>query len=137
MSAPIIHSRLWESVPPAKSAGNSRLLRGDMCKECGARVLRGEDDDQGALWVTVDPTPLSIPGEALAILSARPTYELAGHRAGLVLYHRDHRLISYRPAGTKADVLPEHRCHAGELPRAPLRRRLPTPATTAPTAPPF
>lgn len=130
-----IHTRLWNAIPPKTDNPGLRYLRSDVCRECLAPVLRGEDDDQGALWVTVDPTPLSVPGEALAILTGRATFELAGHRGGLVLYHRDHRLIAYRKAGEKADVLPEHRCDAPELPRAALRRRLST-ATTA-SAPPF
>lgn len=93
--------------------GNSRRARARHCRDCGLIVLTGYDADTCARLVTVDPTPLSPLGEALAHLAGRYTCALRYLGGRLELDTRHHHQIASQPAGTpgnRFDVLAQHRC---------------------------
>jgi hypothetical protein len=54
----------------------SRNLRTGTCPDCGADVLTGLDADWCGLPVTLDKQPVDELGEALAVLTARRTYDV-------------------------------------------------------------
>ena len=85
-------------------AVNQRKAKATACKQCGAHIAVGLDDDQCALPAAADPTPLTWAGELAARLNGRRTYEIAARE----LWHR-YREQLRRPAPDP--VLPEHRCN--------------------------
>ena len=116
--------------------GHTRRAQPRLCRRCDARVLIGLDADVAALPVTVDPTPLTPLGEALAQLEGRYTVELFPDARGHVMDTRTDTRILHRPADV-AQVLPEHRCGT-PLPPALTRppdpdiRHTPLPPSGAP-----
>jgi hypothetical protein len=92
------------------------------CPKCGRGVLRGLTAEPCSHVATVDVTPLSNLGEALALTAGRRTYDLAYRTARLELDQRDDFHIEGSPPETpdwwrsKGDVLAEHRCNADPLP---------------------
>lgn len=88
------------------------------CRHCKAPVLAGLDDELCGFPTTVDPTPLSPIGEALALLAGRTTYRLDKDQQ---LWRRDRWQIAGQPAGTvdrlfPHDVVASHSCGAPPLP---------------------
>lgn len=120
--------------------GNSRRARARHCPRCGLIVLTGYDDDLCARLVTVDPTPLSALGEALAHVAGRYTRTLT-HRGGrLELDKRDANQIASKPAGitgNRFDVLAEHRCGDLTLRQLTAPTWRPVHAAPATDTPPF
>lgn len=92
------------------------------CRSCKTPVLIGPNDDLAAFIVTVDPTPLSLLGEALALLAGRDTYHLRATRGGgRYLNRRDRWQIAGQPAGSSErlwpfDVVAGHVCNSPPLP---------------------
>jgi hypothetical protein len=104
--------RRLEDAGRLDADGTRRTVRTVTCR-CGAAVLAGLDADRCALAVLVDPAPVDVRGEALAVLAGRSTYDLHG----LELDRRD----VWRLAGPRrAPVLAEHRCGAVPLPAAEM-----------------
>lgn len=106
--------------------GYSRAARARLCPECRALTLAGYNGRTAARPVDVDPEPLDQLGEALAVLTARPTYALrvvGGHLE--ISGPRSDWQIAGSPAdGTRRfDVVAEHRCHAPALPGRPSYRQ--------------
>lgn len=67
-----------ETTGRANTDGIGRVVRVGLCRDCGAQVVRGLDDEICAIPVTCDPTPIDTLGEALATITARRTYDLTG-----------------------------------------------------------
>lgn len=139
---------MWASLAPAdwppiwwavlgraeKTGGNIvRHARANECISCGAPILTGLDDDWAALEAFTDTTPTDATGEALAILTKRPLYELGRLGKGWCLYRREPRLIGWpgrRPG--EVDVLPAHIC-GQPLPEMPsVMRRATAPRSSDP-----
>lgn len=100
--------------------GIHRAVTARLCRTCHHRVLAGLDDDRCAWPTHADPTPLDPAGEALALLTGRPTYDLTRRGDRYELDHRDPSTIRYHPPGSRpTDVLAQHRCHAPSLPQLP------------------
>lgn len=99
-----------------KVALSRRAARPSQCARCGESVLRGLDNDQCAFVATVDPEPVTVEGELLAIAQGRWTYD--GHRGGtgqgIELVARTADMLTCRTA----DVFADHRC-GSPLPRQP------------------
>lgn len=108
---------------PAKGRG-CRCVR---CIVCRSDLVVGLDNDTCASRAICDPVPLSVIGEALALLDGRRTYELSRHGSGLALYHRDHWQISGRHASDTCIVLADHKCGTPPLPSIKIQ---PAPLTT-------
>jgi hypothetical protein len=92
--------------------GISRRARIRTCRTCSTHTLVGLDNDRCAFEATVDPTPLSPLGEALAIVEGRRTLALHHEAGRYVLDPRAADHIADHPAGSRRreDVLREHRC---------------------------
>lgn len=94
----------------------ARTLRRRRCRTCHTWTLVGLDNDVCALIATINPSPLSPAGEALARLDGLATYHLRHDRGGeLELFKRDRWQISGNPAGDHdrlhpADIVSDHRC---------------------------
>jgi hypothetical protein len=58
------------------------------CPHCRTTVLAGLDADSAALPIRCDPTPLTLMGEAVALLQGRTTYDLLAVKTGRELYER-------------------------------------------------
>lgn len=101
---------------------NSRNARLHTCRNCGAPILTGHDDDNAALIVTTDPTPIDPLTEALALLTGLTTYDLTNTDRRLQLHRRSRWHISRKTRGV---VVPQHRCGT---------RWPPDPAAHAPAA---
>ncbi len=83
--------------------------------DCGQTILTGLDDDTCAGTATVDPTPLTAIGEALALIDGRCTYALTWRASLPELDQRTQWDLRARDADHTV-VLPEHRCHTAPLP---------------------
>lgn len=79
------------------------------CPTCSQIVLYGLDGDVCALSARVDPTPLTVLGEAVAVISGRGTYNLTRVGGRQRLYLRDADAIE---GDRRYPVVPEHRCGA-------------------------
>lgn len=101
--------------------GINRAARARTCTHCPQILLAGLDDPRCAGPATVDPTPLSPLGEALALIDGRTTYTLTRRGNHLELDHRNQWTITAHPAGTQpgVDIVAEHRCSTPE-PSPPL-----------------
>lgn len=96
----------------------SRTLRGiraRRCSACRAEVVVGLDADWCAGVVTVDAVPLTVQGEALAILAGRRTYTLDGKPAQLTRRNADE--IGAPKNRNTIDILATHKC-ADAIPEA-------------------
>jgi hypothetical protein len=90
-------------------AVTSRAARLRTCPKCRRPVLVGLDAERAGMRVVADPTPITALGEAIALLSKRPTFDLIG--AGKKeLNYRDSFAIS---GDRRYPVIAQHRC--GEL----------------------
>lgn len=115
-----------------------RAARARRCRTCRDYVLAGLDADRCALPVAADPDPLSVRGEAIAILAGKPTYSLRYLSNRFELDHRGHFDIRGDPR--RLDVLAGHICgqpSLGTLPELGQASRLAPPAVPIHTAPPF
>lgn len=108
MSIPDWLQRHLTSIGRWDADGVRRTVSATVCR-CGARVLRGLDDDTCALAATVEPDPIDTAGELLALLQKRRTFKL-GYYGRWELDRRSSIDISAQPAGV-VDVLVEHRCN--------------------------
>ena len=86
------------------------------CRTCKAATLTGLDEDLCAFQATVDPTPLTPLGEALALLGGRHTYELRRSVTGVALWRRTRRRISADIASEQCLVVADHECYSPPLP---------------------
>lgn len=102
------------------------------CPRCGAPILVGLDADRAALTAHADITTVNAVGEALALLSGRPTYDLVNTGGRKELSYRDEWNIS---GPRKWPVLPEHRCGASL--KAHVETIAPRFAYVSPNEPPF
>jgi len=93
-----------------------RGVRHTRCLVCNADVLAGFDEDACAKPAIVDPHPLSVIGELLALLEDRRTYRLDQHGQGMALWHRSHWQIKGSPASDTVLVLTDHRCGGSQFP---------------------
>lgn len=129
--------RHTETHPAQHLANQTRHIQATRCRTCSAPTLRGLDDLWAAGLITVDPTPLTPLGEALATLANRHTVALEPFQ-GLRFTRRGHHQILGRPAGTGLfDVYPEHHCDATPLPTLPSRFPAPTPTSDVEDVCPF
>lgn len=99
----------------------SRYTDVHRCRKCRQPVLVGLDGDLCAWIATVDRTPLSPLGEALALLAGRATYHLRQNGRRLYLDRRDRWQIAGNPAGESErlwpfDVVADHVCNSPPLP---------------------
>lgn len=99
-------------------------------------MVRGLDDNRCALYVAVDPAPLTAAGEFLALAAGRPTYELTWRGDRYEIDHRDQWRIRGRPPEA-VHAVAAHRCQsvlaaAGYRPVDPTTR-----PTEYPDDPPF
>lgn len=111
----------WDRIAAA-TAERTRRGRGllaETCRDCGAPTLVGHADGLFNVWV--DPEPLDVTGEALAILTARWTFLLYREGSAWVIDLRMGDDIATDPPGSHkgADVLARHECWSGPLPRGP------------------
>lgn len=115
--------------------GVSRSAKLRTCR-CGEQVVFGLDDVMCALEVHVDPVPVSPLGEALALIEGRRTLALHREGAKFVLDVRSSSHIVKRPAGagTREDVLRQHRCDTAAL--VPALAAISSFAETTPSLPP-
>lgn len=97
------------------------------CERCGARVVRGLDDDRTAWTATADPIELDAFGEYLALRTGRMTYSLilGANSSGKRIWHLQARYPHDIRAARQVAVLASHRCHR-PLPAA-KKSRLPKP----------
>jgi hypothetical protein len=81
------------------------------CRDCGAKVLHGDDADVCGIPTTVDPRPVDNLGEFLAVASGRRTYDLRPTKTagshGRQLAERNATAIR-QPR--RLPVVAEHRC---------------------------
>jgi len=70
-----------------KLAISRRQAKPTNCNRCGAQTLTGDDHDQVAAQVTVDPTPVDHLTEIVAILTGSYSYDLI---AGALHYRNPH-----------------------------------------------
>jgi hypothetical protein len=90
-------------------APTRRGVTAERCQDCKATVLTGWDDDIAATRVSVDPTPLTPMGEAIALLGGRNSYSLRSRKSGLALWRRDHWQIAGERS-LRIDVVATHKC---------------------------
>lgn len=129
--------RNTETHPAQHLADRTRHIQATRCRNCGAPTLRGLNDLHAAGLITVDPTPLSPLGEALATLANRKTVALEPY-GGLRFTRRGHHQITGRPAGTGLfDVYATHQCGSPALPSLPSKFPAPTPASVVDDVCPF
>lgn len=103
---------------------------------CGSYVVCGLDDPRCAGAAIADTAPLSVLGEALAVLTGRDTYNLRRVGKRIELDHRSAIVIAGSPPGTRAcDVVAAHVC-GQPLPTMPTAYA-PTTTKEIPDAPPF
>lgn len=88
------------------------------CGKCKALVVNG-DCRRTHVAVRADAGPLSVEGQALAVLTRRFTFNLVRSRGAWVIFVRDtDEVIAQVSTGLGAPVLVEHMCHA-PLPSRP------------------
>lgn len=112
-----------ETIGAANPDGIGRTARITRCRSCHQPVIAGLDADRAAGPATVDPTPLSTLGEALALATGRTTYTLRT-QPRLQLDHRYAIAIRHNPADhltNNRDVVADHTCGADPLPTRPSR----------------
>lgn len=73
---------------------------------CGAQVITGWDGERCALFVTLDPSPLTPTGEVAALTAGRATYQMRRGR----IDRRDRWNIPGHPPSLDLPVIAEHRC---------------------------
>lgn len=118
--------RILEAQGHRTKDGVSRAVSARVCRRCSAPVLAAIAREGFA--ADADPEPLSPLGEALAVLTGRPTFALRRVRGRLELDLRDSFEMRHRAAGTGTyDVVAGHACGADPLPSA--RSVLPAPPT--------
>lgn len=91
-----------------------RAARARTCRRCGRTILVGLDGDLCADVALADPSPLSVLGEAAALVLGRRTYSLRWASSRLELDYRSSFHI--RPHRDRLDVVAEHDCHSLPLP---------------------
>lgn len=97
-----------------------RTLDARRCRTCRQLVLRGLNADRAAFEVDLDPTPLSVAGEVLALLAGRVTHTVRRRNGHLEATRRDRFTITrFAPGQGVWDVYPAHACHADPLPGIP------------------
>lgn len=105
----------WDRIVASGTTRRGRPLLAVVCRLCGAKVLVGQDDSDGGIETYIDPEPLSVAGEAVAVLTGRRCVVLmreAGH------WVAQRRLLTdvAKERQPREDVLVEHRCNAPPLP---------------------
>lgn len=112
---PWLRRHLETATGTARRFGD-RAVAG-LCDRCGARVLRGLDDDPIGAEATADAMALpDVLTEARARMAGRVTYRLRGSMPRtLTLHRRSPRDIAEQPIGSwdvcgTVRVVPEHRC---------------------------
>lgn len=97
------------------------------CPRCGAPILTGLDAPRAGYPVKTDPTPLTVLGETVALLSRRATFDLVTIGGRKELNWRDQIMIA---GPRRYPVLAEHACgqsltqFAEQIPQRP-RYRIP------------
>lgn len=87
--------------------GVGRVAHGDTCSRCGAKILKGFDDDIAAVIVEVDPIALPPEIEITALQAGLKTYNAKKVEGRYELHLR----LAYRIASAPPwPALPEHRC---------------------------
>jgi len=109
-----------------------RSARLRTCPRCGAPVLAGLDAPVAALPVRADPTPLTVLGEAFALLDGRPTFDLSDAAGRKELTYRAPEQIG---GPRKYPVLAAHRC--GQSLHAFAEKRIERSRYVIPAQPPF
>jgi hypothetical protein len=114
VKASLIARGLWDAD------GITRKARGRLCSQCGAPVIVGLDHDRCAMAVFLDPSPVNVLGEAMALLAGRQSYSLrwVGGHYEIDVRYPEH--ITGSPAGTNSrlEVLATHVCHSAPLPNS-------------------
>lgn len=94
-----------------------RSIRATHCLRCRAPIVVGDDEDEIAVTVKLDVTPLSATGEMAAVLAGRATYTLDKPITGNArIWRRTSWRIKAKPADkpprpwNQYDVLPAHQC---------------------------
>lgn len=104
------------------SDGVGRRVSGARCRTCHVVVLRALDGDICAMPVTVDPDPVSVIGEFLAVTQGRRTYDLMSWRSNKAYsYCLEFRRPVHITRTRRYDVYAEHRCGA-PLPKERVMR---------------
>lgn len=103
---PLVH----KLASAAEGGWRGRIARdaGALVHRCGGLVLVGLDDEAMAWPAYADPIPLTVAGEAAALMAGRKTYTLRGIYV-FTLTYRDRWVIE---AGRRDDirVLASHEC---------------------------
>lgn len=99
-----------------------RRAQARTCPTCRQRVLVGDDNHVAALTATVNPTPLTLPDEALALAAGRRTYTAQWYGQRAELRFRSRWCYAGKPtpisdpneyrAGLGYTVHVEHACNA-------------------------
>lgn len=88
------------------------------CPICRATIVTGLDEGVGPDIATVDPHPLTIEGELLALVAGRATY---GISEGFELGYRDTWRIQHLPPEPRGyTVHATHKCGTPPFPHYPL-----------------
>lgn len=88
-------------------------MKATACHRCGIKIWRGLDGDLLAFDAVVEVTPLTITGEAMAILSGRRTYAVdqPNRRNARRIWRRWAHQIG-KPDGMGATLHAAHHCDA-------------------------
>jgi hypothetical protein len=102
-----------EEAGPTLRTNPPRNVRAGDCGRCGARVVRGWDEDVMAWWSVADVTPVTVEEER-EVLKQYPhaeSFDLIRRGEGWAMYRRDqfHRTTS----GIGYPILMGHRCGGG------------------------
>ena len=103
--------RYLEVTGRANPDGISRGLRPRSCRDCGMTTLAGLDADVAALPLWLHPHPLTVRGEAVALVIGWRTFHLTRHPRALVPTRRTASHIRQRNPNDW-DVLHQHHCRA-------------------------
>jgi len=104
-------------------------MRATACHRCGHKVWIGVDNDIAAFEATVDTTPLTVIGEALAVIDGRTTYAVDGpsRKAARRIWRRAAHRIG-KPDPVFATLHAAHDCDK-PIPAEWVATEAPTPTT--------
>lgn len=100
------------------------------CPTCRQPIVTGFDDAVGPTVATVDPHPLTLEGELLALVAGRATY---GISEGFELGYRDAWRIEHLPPEPRGyTVHATHKCGTPPFPHYPFKKKTKRPKTERP-----